>query len=245
MKFLNSIWIYSILNFIVIITLSYSYIKLWEKDKEIGKKKPIFEKYFDFDHSFSDSEIIKDIEYVKKLKEWINDDEFFYKMKKGYSAKKDGFNSYDWHNKVDNKGKTLIIIQTKDNFIFGGFTSVGYTDDKSKWNEAQRNYSGGFINDSKAFIFSLRNDKNDRKPEKFPIKKGQEHYAIFSHPNNGPNFGNGPDFSLVSNLQPGNSNFGNTYNLPIGMEYDTNEAKSYLAGSYNSWEVYEIETYYI
>ncbi|KAJ5075748.1 hypothetical protein M0811_06610 [Anaeramoeba ignava] len=227
-KSISPISKFSILNIILLLPLIYIHIKLWEKDKEMIKIKPIFEKYFDFDHSFSNSEIIKDIEYVKKLQEWINDNDFFSKMKKGYSAKKDGFNSHDWHNKVDNKGKTLIIIQTKDNFIFGGFTSVGFNGNK------------GRINDSNAFIFSLRNDKNDRKLEKFPIKKD---YAIFSRLDHGPHFS--CDFWLNSDLKPGFSNIGCSYNTHNGIKYDTDEAKSYLAGSYNSWEVYEIETYYI
>ncbi|KAJ5075745.1 hypothetical protein M0811_06607 [Anaeramoeba ignava] len=180
---------------------------------------------------FSDSEIVKDIEYVKKLQEWINDNDFFSKMKKGFSAKRDGFNSQNWHKAVDGKGKTLVIIKTKDNFIFGGFTQVGF------------NGNTGYINDSNAFIFSLRNDKGDRIPEKFTIKQGQ--YAIFSYLDHGPWFGEGYDFYLSSNLQPGVSDFGDSYNLPNGITYQSNEAQSYLAGSYSSWVVDELETYFI
>ncbi|KAJ5069579.1 pep-cterm sorting domain-containing protein [Anaeramoeba ignava] len=212
--------------------------------KEVEDMKPIFDKYGEqyqkdleyekqmkeFGKAFSDSEIIQDIEYVKKLQEWINDNDFFSKMKKGFSAKRDGFNSQNWHKAVDGKGKTLVIIKTKQNFIFGGFTQVGF------------NGNTGNINDSNAFIFSLRNDKGDRIPAKFTIKTPQ--YAIYSNYNScGPYFGN--DFYLSSNLQPGYSDFGNSYNLPNGITYGTNEAKSYLAGSYNSWVVDEVETYFI
>ncbi|KAJ5077969.1 hypothetical protein M0811_05226 [Anaeramoeba ignava] len=182
---------------------------------------------------FSDSEIIKDIEYENKLKEWINDNDFFSKMKKAFSAKRDGFSSENWHSICDNKGKTLIIIKTKDNFIFGGFTQVGF----------KRN--SYYISDPNPFIFSLRNDKNDRKPEKFQIKKGKEPNAIYYHFGSGPIFGGGHDFYLNSNLETGDSQFGHTYYLPNGIDYDTNEAKSYLAGSYNKWIVDEIETYLI
>ncbi|KAJ5080467.1 hypothetical protein M0811_14062 [Anaeramoeba ignava] len=180
---------------------------------------------------FSDSEIIKDIEYVKKLQEWINDNDFFSKMKKGFSAKKDGFDSQNWHKAVDDKGKTLVIIKTKDNFIFGGFTQVGFNGDK------------GYIKDSNAFIFSLRNDKGDRIPAKFTCKEPQ--HAIGSGLSYGPLFGRGHDFYLNSNLQPGYSNIGRSYNLPNGITHNTNEAKSYLAGSYSSWVVDELETYFI
>ncbi|KAJ5075445.1 pep-cterm sorting domain-containing protein [Anaeramoeba ignava] len=169
-------------------------------------------------------------------------------MKLGFSAKRDGFSSQKWHDKVDNKGKTLIIIKTKDNFIFGGFTQIGFTTDKSKWRDIDRNYAEGSIPDSNAFIFSLRNDNNDRKPEKFPIKKGKENFAIYyDYSSFGPIFGGRyySDFSLNLILQPGDSNFGYTYNLPNGIEPKTNEAKRYLAGSYNNWVVDEIECGFI
>ncbi|KAJ5077971.1 e3 ubiquitin-protein ligase [Anaeramoeba ignava] len=189
----------------------------------------IFKSKFKFD-----STIIKDIEYANKLQEWINNDEFFSKMKKGFSAKRDGFDCKKWHDICDNKGKTLIIIKTKDNFIFGGFTQVGWI----------KPNSGQWILDPNAFIFSLRNDKNDRKPEKFSIKQSREKYAIWYNLNAGPLFGGG-DIYLNSNLETGYANFGNTYHLPNGIKYGTNIAESYLAGSKNKWIVDEIETYFI
>ncbi|KAJ5073763.1 pep-cterm sorting domain-containing protein [Anaeramoeba ignava] len=228
-------------------------IEIEEKwKKEVEDMKPIFDKYRDqyqkdleyekkmkeFGKAFADSEIIQDIEYVKKLQEWINDNDFFSKMKKGFSAKRDGFNSQNWHKAVDGQGKTLVIIKTKDNFIFGGFTQVGF-----KYSQ-----SGEWINDSNAFIFSLRNDKGDRIPAKFTIKQGQEQYAIYSRFNDrGPWFGynGGDDIYLKPNLQSGYSNFGRSYNLPNGITYGTNEAKSYLAGSYDKWVVDEVESYFI
>ncbi|KAJ5071547.1 hypothetical protein M0811_10179 [Anaeramoeba ignava] len=157
-------------------------------------------------------------------------------MKKGFSAKRNGFNSQNWHKAVDGKGKTLVLIKTKDNFIFGGFTQVGFKYVQS---------NGEWSNDPNAFIFSLRNDKRDRKPVKFTIKQGKEGNAILSYSGYGPFFGDGNDFWLNSNLQPGQSNFGSTYNLPNGITYDTDSGKSYLAGSYDKWVVDEVETYFI
>ncbi|KAJ5080655.1 btb-domain-containing protein [Anaeramoeba ignava] len=207
-----------------------------EKEKELNQfiqkeNSLIFETRFHFE---SDSGITKEIKYFKKLQEWINDNDFFSKMKKGFSAKRDGFDSKNWHKAVDGKGKTLVIIKTKDNFIFGGFTQVGF------------NGNTGYINDSNAFIFSLRNDKNNRKPEKFTYKN--DGYAIYSNLSNGAVFGEGSggnDFRLSSNLQPGYSDFGRSYNLPNGITYQSNEARSYLAGSYSSWIVDEVESYFI
>ncbi|KAJ5070986.1 e3 ubiquitin-protein ligase trim33-like [Anaeramoeba ignava] len=220
---------------------------------EIEKMKPVFDRYDKYFAEmkqsfpqFADSEIIREIEYIKKLREWINDNDFFSKMKKGFSAKTNGFDCRNWHKYVDNQGKTLIIIKTKDNFIFGGFTQIGFTTDKSQWNEDYRNKDFGYIIDPDAFIFSLRNDKNDREAKKFSIKTGQEPNSIYyNFSSHGPIFGGGGDFFLISNLQPGWSNFGYSYNLPDGITYQTDESKSYLAGSYNSWVVDELETYFI
>ncbi|KAJ5075047.1 pep-cterm sorting domain-containing protein [Anaeramoeba ignava] len=196
------------------------------------------------------SEIIKDKEHIKKIQEWINDDEFFYKMKKGFSGKKDRFNSQKWHNKCDDKGKTLVIIKTKNNCIFGGFTSVGWTTDKSKWSKENRNNSNGWIPDSNAFIFSLRNDKGDRKPEKLPIKKDSKEHAIYyNYSSCGPTFGEGSnggcDISLNFNLQNGCTNAGNYYKLPKGLKFNSKESRGYLAGSHDKWVVEELETYFL
>ncbi|KAJ5069684.1 pep-cterm sorting domain-containing protein [Anaeramoeba ignava] len=203
----------------------------------------LHEKELTFQSRFKSSKIIQDNEYASKLQEWINDDKFFSKMKKGFSARRNGFSSKKWHKKVDNKGKTLVIMKTTNGFIFGGFTEVGFfPKDKSKWHKLYRNDDSGPQFDANAFIFSLRNDKNDRKPQKFTIKKGEEGYAIDSELDYGPCFGfpyrkyRDPDFALTSNFhKPGFSNFGSSYNLPNGIEFKTNEAKSYLAGSCNKW----------
>ncbi|KAJ5073694.1 pep-cterm sorting domain-containing protein [Anaeramoeba ignava] len=211
-------------------------IEIEEKwKKEVEKMKPIFDEIEEMKkqfQSFWNSEIVQDIEYVKKLQEWINDNDFFSKMKKGFSAKRDGFNSQNWHKAVDGKGKTLVIIKTKQNFIFGGFTQVGFKSANGEWS-----------NDSNAFIFSLRNDKGDRIPAKFTCKEPQ--YAIYSHLNIGPRFGQGTDFRINSNLQPGYSNFGHSYIPPNGITYGTDSGKSYLAGSYDKWVVDEVESYFI
>ncbi|KAJ5067139.1 pep-cterm sorting domain-containing protein [Anaeramoeba ignava] len=218
----------------------------YQKDLEFEKKLKLIKKNFP---QFSNSKIITEEEYIKKLQEWINDNDFFFKMKKRYSAKRNGFSARKWHKAVDGKGKTLVIIKTKQNFIFGGFTQVGWTTDKSKWNEKNLKKNYGWINDKNAFIFSLRNDKGDRKPEKFTIKKGQEQYAIFyNYKDRGPTFGGfgfSGDVSIASTLQCRRTNFGGRYNLPDGITYNTDEAKSYLAGSHSSWVVDELETYFI
>ncbi|KAJ5066416.1 lute isoform d [Anaeramoeba ignava] len=161
------------------------------------------------------SSIVQTKEYFNRLKEWINDNEFFSKMNLGFSARRDGFYCKKWHDMCDNKGKTLVIIQTTANFIFGGFTK--------------------------------RLPKLSRKPEKFSIKRNEEKHAIYYNLNYGPVFGGEGygDIDLNSDLQPGRLSFGRSYNLPFGMKFGTNESKNYLAGSFDKWQVYELETFFI
>ncbi|KAJ5077306.1 pep-cterm sorting domain-containing protein [Anaeramoeba ignava] len=218
--------------------------KLDENDKNEKELKQFIEKenslIFKSRLGLHSSSIIEEKKHFNKLKEWINDDEFFYKMKKGYSAKKDGFDSKKWHSSVDNKGKTLVIIKTKDNYIFGGFTQIGFISDQEFWES--KDSGGGWIKDINAFIFSLRNDKNDRKPSKFEIKQGGRS-ALFYRLNCGPKFAG--DIDLNSNLQAGYTEFGYMYQLPKGMQPYKDEARNYLAGSYNKWIIEEVETYFI
>ncbi|KAJ5079193.1 hypothetical protein M0811_14526 [Anaeramoeba ignava] len=224
--------------------------ELRKTEKEINQKNKAIQKLLtllelkstekkarEWNEVFDQSLIIMNkTKYTKKLKKWINDDEFFMKMKKGYSAIKDGFSSQNWHKAVDGKGKTLVIIKTTEDFIFGGFTSVGW----------QKSSCLKFTEDSKAFLFSLKNDINDRKPQLFPIRKEHQKNAIYySDENFGPCFGSGFDLCLKSDLQPESTNFGVSYNHPKGMTNQTIQSKRYLAGSNNSWKVEELETYFI
>ncbi|KAJ5079815.1 hypothetical protein M0811_04128 [Anaeramoeba ignava] len=174
---------------------------------------------------------------MKKLKEWIPNEEFFNKMKIGFSLqkdgfsrkkdksprkkdksprKKDGFPAQKFHSKCDNKGETLVIIQTTDKYIFGGFLEIGFP-------------SGDFryLKDPNAFIFSLKNPNNNI-PQKFKIQEGKEDYAIRYNRNDGPRF-----------------DFGATYSLPNGLVHGTDEARNYLAGSFKDWKIEEMEIYFI
>eukprot|EP01156_Anaeramoeba_ignava_P020660 Anaeramoba_ignava/c16762_g1_i1.p1 GENE.c16762_g1_i1~~c16762_g1_i1.p1 ORF type:complete len:427 (-),score=144.31 c16762_g1_i1:11-1291(-) len=189
--------------------------------------------------------IIKEMEYYNKIREWINDDEFLSKMKLGFSAKRDGFSDVTFYEKCDNKGKTLVIIKTKTDFIFGGFTSVGFTTDILKWKESFGSW--GNISDPEAFIFSLRNDKNDRKPEKFPVQKDKSHKAISYYPGYGPRFGDGnSDIAVFSDFQRENySNFGDCYTLPDGVVRGSKDSYKYLAGTWYNWEIEELECFFI
>ena len=61
-----------------------------------------------------------------------------------YRATRDGDLSSQFHSKCDNIKNTLMIVKTSEGYIFCGFTSTGWKNEKGK-----------YISDSNAFCFSI------------------------------------------------------------------------------------------
>lgn len=150
------------------------------------------------------------------------------KWKLVYRASTHGFKAKDFHSKCDGLTKTLTIIRTTQCFIFGGYT------------EAAWSQKGSYETDQNSFIFSLVN--KDKKPMVLHCSESQ--YAISGNSSFGPTFGGGLDIYIAdkSNLNLSNySNLGFTYKHPQYV-YGSDEAKSFLAGSYN-FQTLEIEVF--
>ena len=82
----------------------------------------------------------------------------------------------NFHKYCDNKGPTLTIIETKDNFIFGGFTPLN-------WN-SNGNESDFYDYSKKTFLFSMNLLK------KYNMFNKQKFAIINSYNYDGPSFGN-------------------------------------------------------
>jgi hypothetical protein len=91
-----------------------------------------------------------------------------------YRATRDGFGSNDFHRMCDNHSGTLIVIQSENGYIFGGFTS-------QLWNHTA-GYKG-YINE---FLFSLTNPSE----KGIRINGNPTMSTIYCHLNHGPVFGN-------------------------------------------------------
>jgi hypothetical protein len=139
----------------------------------------------------------------------------------------DSYSTVNFHSKCDNKPNTLIIIKSTNGNVFGGYT-------EQTWN-----HTGNYKADPNSFIFSLINKLNK------PIKiKWSQNYGIYCHTSYGPTFGNGHDLHIAnqSNTNTSSSSYlGSSYSYP-DFDYESNEASSFLAGSYN-FQVSEIEVY--
>jgi hypothetical protein len=122
---------------------------------------------------------------------------------------------------------TLIIIKSTNGNVFGGYT-------EQKWN-----YTGSWKADPNSFLFSLINKLNRQLKIKW-----LKNYGIYCNSNYGPIFGVGIDLCIADKSNTNitsYSNLGYSYTHP-DYEYKSDEAKSFLAGSYN-FQVSEMEVY--
>jgi len=174
-----------------------------------------------------DSSILKSKEKEALLK-FVTKKERKKKWKLIFRGSKDGFASTQFHMKCDNKGTTVTIIQSTQNHVFGGYTTL-------PWQAS----GGQYQLDPKAWIFLLRSTNPlYKKPQKWECKVGSN--AVYHCSSYGPVFGSGFDFYLCSGCDSTNSSYcnpGNSYSCPADQ--------TLLAGSYNftvkDYEVYQIK----
>ena len=65
-----------------------------------------------------------------------------------FSTSKNGFQPSEFHKLCDNKGPTIIFIETKKGYIFGGYTELDW------------DTSGSYKTDDSTFLFSINNKQN-------------------------------------------------------------------------------------
>ena len=112
----------------------------------------------------------KNNDFIHLILEWCG----YKKMKLLYRGSRDGALSKDFHKKCDNKGPTVTLIKSEEEYIFGGYTSISW--------------SNGYdiCLDNNSFIFTLINMYN-LNPIKFkPKSKGYICHSKYDE----PNFGN-------------------------------------------------------
>ncbi|CAF1435624.1 unnamed protein product, partial [Adineta steineri] len=104
-----------------------------------------------------------------------------------YKATRHEFYASAFHSCCDYKGPTITIIQSNNNYIFGGYTSISWTSSND----------GQYKNDGEAFLFTLTNPYNI-PPTKYTIKPDRVAYAVYHKNSYGPTFGDGHDIRIHS-----------------------------------------------
>jgi hypothetical protein len=133
-----------------------------------------------------------------------------------YEASRDGFDANAFHSRCDNKGPTMTIIQSNNNYLFGGYTTIPWSSD------------GTYKSDATAFLFTLANPHNI-SPTKYLINLGNVENAVEHTSICGPTFGSGNDI-YVANA----SNSSNSYytGFPNGYIDTTGKSNNTFTGAY-------------
>jgi hypothetical protein len=118
------------------------------------------------------------------LSEWIQPDKRF-KYTLLYRATRDGDLADDFHRCCDRKGKTVTVILTYTNNVFGGYSDKEWEsmEDKSRWKYKESN---------NAFLFNMKLKK------KYELKDDNKNKAVFICGEDGPTFGFGHDLHVVN-----------------------------------------------
>ena len=186
--------------------------------------------------------------YKNKLIEWLkspnnkkNEEKNIKNIILLYRGSRDGFEAKTFHEKCDNKGETLTIIESTDNYIFGGYTEINW--DSTVWNgivgeknNARRNGNGN------EFVFTLKNP-HGIKASKYNMKKNFLNHSICCDVNLGPIFGCN-DIRIENNCNVRNNKF-TFYDFKKG-EYcfeDTTGFKRLLFTGKPTFLVEEIEVF--
>ena len=173
------------------------------------------------------SSIIKSAAQIKLLSKWI-------KAKGNVTAsllyRATTFDDYahNFHEKCDNQGPTLIIIETNQGKIIGGYTEAEWCRTNEWYEEYQR--------DENAFLFNLTSKK------KFKVKDPD--YAIRCNNNSGPIFGDGCDLYVGDNFIRNRYNNNKNNYVNGGVTYDMQSKYELLDGD-QKLEIKEMEVFQI
>jgi hypothetical protein len=163
-----------------------------------------------------------------------------------YRGTRDGFTIKGFDRQCGNKTKTVTIIKTIGNYVFGGYTAA-------KW--IRTNISNYWLNDSSAFIFSLRRNGTSKSVQ-FKIQADSSR-AIYGGDSNSilrfgggvDGGGTGHDFGILENSDQKNGSWSTlcvSYTCSTELKTlfkDLKLKKNFLAG-----EIFitpEIEVYQI
>jgi hypothetical protein len=149
-----------------------------------------------------------------KIKEWVGNHKKFTLL---YSATRDGFASNIFHDKCDNKGPTLVVVQNSNRFLFGGYAA-------DSWDS-----SGAHKNSPGCFLFTLTNPYNI-PPSKYSSTNNAGVNAMHCNVGYGPTFGSGHDLYICNNA---NTQAGSYTNFPHAYADTTGHGNNTFTGARN------------
>ena len=150
----------------------------------------------------------------KMIKDWIGKR---FSSKLLFSTSKNGTEPSEFHRLCDNKGPTIIFIETTKGYKFGGYTELDW------------DTSGQYKKDNETFLFSINNK------QKF-TKRNYKYCSIYCRNDLAPSFGGdgSPDIYCMGSCKKGRLCTENTYAKPEELNNGEKE-----------FEVKEMEVYQI
>ena len=150
------------------------------------------------------------------VKSWLNNRKFNATLL--FRMTEDGNDFNTFHQKCDNKGKTITFIETQDGLIFGGYTEL-------EWDSYSKEKY-----DNSTFIFSFNYN------EKYT--KRNNSYSIYCFKGKGPTFGWGPQigFEKFKDLTNGLSFKSDDNSFVLNNKFTNGKA---------CWNTKELEIYQI
>jgi hypothetical protein len=144
---------------------------------------------------------------LETLNDWVG----FQQLHLVYRGSSNGFQSTDFHQFCDGKQNLLIVIQSTNNCIFGGYTAnLCFT--------SQNQYISG----KNTWLFSLTTPSGERHRRYF-LRHGATHNALYDYRDKGPCFGYGNDIHISCDCKNVDSytNFPHSYEDPLGQREKT------------------------
>ena len=218
--------------FLFIITLNL-YLKK-SKDYKVLEIKVMDHIFFPYH-----SDLIKNLETLKKLKNWIKGIilektgiKYEPSLRMYYKATKDG--DYSFHDKTDKWEGYILLIKDEKNNIFGGYTSKNF-----RSNLLLDIYYGSEKVDKTAFLFNLDKD------EIYPIIDENSQCHIYGDREEGPIFGSYQNSDLFISYKflsvNSYSDFTRNYNLNGNKNIIKNKLK--LTNGRVKFRIKELEVF--
>ncbi|CAF0958556.1 unnamed protein product [Adineta steineri] len=197
--------------------------RLKEPDRKRQQKEKEEEERLRIENTFPNGTLLR-LEHKVKLNEFYGNINQRWELI--YKATRDGFSASAFHSRCDNKGPTISIIQSNNNYIFGGYTSIA-------WTSSQK-----YQNDETAFLFTLTNPHNI-PPTKYTIRSDHTTHAIYDDSRCGPRFGSGTDICIYDS---NNSNNFRCSIYPLSYDDTTGKGNKTFTGA-NWFTISEIEVF--
>eukprot|EP00985_Skeletonema_marinoi_P015000 scaffold7652_cov80-Skeletonema_marinoi.AAC.1 len=164
------------------------------------------------------SDIVKQYSQLNTIHQWLKEDGSDGGLELLYRSSRDGLSNKAFHNKCDNKGRTLLVIETDTGEIMGGYTNKSWQSD------------GEYDLAHKAFLFAL-SGFGIGSPCKMKLQDEDDEYAMLGSANFGPMFGGGNDVWVD----------GSNLYLRVGYSYEKGPSEQLNGDSQDANRNYKIK----